>query len=539
MHRDERMGIPGRTASTTLAAAGLILSALLVAASLAGCSPSADGPAPLRVSTTSGELTGIRTAHARQFLGVRYAQPPIGERRWRLPRPIATPSAQVDAGRAGSPCPQTAPVPGDHPAPSEDCLSLNVTTPQSIDDPTGLPVMVWWHGGGYTTGAGSAYDPQRLADRGNVIVVTVNYRLGMFGYLNAPGLDGGGDFGFADQIESLRWIKANARAFGGDPGNVTVFGQSAGSLAACALMTSPAAHGLIDRAILASGSCMLNWPAGALFPEAPAQTPYAGRSESQATSAAAARQLGCAGESEMSCMRGLSTDRLLTQNEDFGNQLTYGTGLLPRDPAEAIADGRRLAIPVITGGTHDEHRSFIGGLLAVQPDAVTRANYPDLVRKSFGDRAPEVLARYPLAGFPSPGVAWATVVTDASWTCPTLRGAQFMSRSAPTFAYEFADTTAPNVNGVTTIPQNAAHATDLPYYFDLGGKNLLTSPRQREIADQMIDYWSSFARDETPHADGAPDMVQATENSHDVLRLGTSSTEVVDVAADHHCGFWG
>ncbi|NED70239.1 carboxylesterase family protein, partial [Streptomyces sp. SID10244] len=176
---------------------------------------------------------------------------------------------------------------------------------RTIDDPTGLPMMVWWHGGGYTTGAGSAYDAQRLADRGNVIVVTVNYRLGIMGYLNTPGLDGGGDFGFADQVESLRWVKANARALGGDPGNMTVFGESAGAMSACALLTSPAARGLVDRAILASGSCMLNWPAGTLYPEVPAQTPYASQPDSQATGVGAAEQLGCTGTAVVECLRTL------------------------------------------------------------------------------------------------------------------------------------------------------------------------------------------------------------------------------------------
>ncbi|NDZ95264.1 carboxylesterase family protein [Streptomyces sp. SID6673] len=541
MHRDDP-GIVLRAASTrNVGAYALVVSIALVVSVMVGCSATSDGSAtgPIEISTTSGDLHGTRTAHVREFLGVRYAQPPVGDRRWTLPEPVTRSSAPVDATRAGSPCTQTFPVPGDHPPPSEDCLTLNITTPRTIDDPTGLPMMVWWHGGGYTTGAGSAYDAQRLADRGNVIVVTVNYRLGIMGYLNTPGLDGGGDFGFADQVESLRWVKANARALGGDPGNMTVFGESAGAMSACALLTSPAARGLVDRAILASGSCMLNWPAGTLYPEVPAQTPYASQPDSQATGVGAAEQLGCTGTAVVECLRTLPAERLLTQNENFSNQLTYGTPLLPRDPAAAIADGQRRAIPVITGGNHDEHRSFVGGLLAMQPDAVTAANYPALVQKSFGSRAPGVMTRYPLDRYPSPGVAWATVVTDAAWACPTLRGARLMSSAAPTFAYEFADETAPDVSGITTIPQAAAHATDTPYYFDLGGKNLLTSPRRRQIADQFIDYWTSFARNETPHADGAPEMIQATGDSRDVLRFGTTSTRPADFATDHQCDFWG
>ncbi|MEE3853122.1 carboxylesterase family protein [Gordonia sp. LSe1-13] len=490
------------------------------------------------METTSGHLRGVATDSGRQFLGIPYAEPPVGELRWMPPEPVDNPDADVNAARPGSPCPQTQPVPGDHPEPSEDCLTLNVTTPRQNSSDTALPVMVWWHGGGYTSGAGSSYDPQRLADRGNVMVVTANYRLGVLGYLGLPGMEGGGNFGLADQIESLRWVRDNAPAFGGDPDNVTVFGESAGAMSACAALTSPASDGLLDRAVLASGSCMLNWPDGALYPGVPAQTPYSSVADNQSTSVAAAEQLGCAGADAANCLRRLPTDRLMAVNQNFSNQLTYGTDLLPQNPADVLRGGDQQQIPVITGGNHDEQRSFVGGLLAATPDAVTAATYPQLVATAFGDRAPEVLTRYPLQRFGSPGLAWSTVTTDAAWACPTLDGARLMSNRAPAYLYEFADETAPNVNQITTIPQGAAHATDIPYYFDLTGTNMLHTPRQHEISDEMIDYWTSFAHDGTPRIEGGVEIPRVDKNTTHALQFGTDATGIEDFAAAHQCDFW-
>lgn len=179
----------------------------------------------------------------------------------------------VDATHPGPACPQQASVGGPDTPTDEDCLYLNVTTPARLDPGTPLPVMVWWHGGGFTSGSGAEYDATRLSEQGDVIVVTVNYRLGIFGYLGLPGLDGGGDFGLADQIAATRWAVDNAAALGGDPTAITVFGESAGAMSACALLTSPAAQGLINRIALSSGSCLLSWPRAACSPAPPPKRP--------------------------------------------------------------------------------------------------------------------------------------------------------------------------------------------------------------------------------------------------------------------------
>ncbi|MFG1646530.1 carboxylesterase/lipase family protein [Amycolatopsis sp. NPDC049252] len=508
-----------------------IAGALAVLLVVTACSSPAPQEPSLTVGTTGGRVHGLATASAREFLGVRYALAPTGERRWSAPQPATAQDGVADATHPGARCSQGTQTAGT----SEDCLFLTVTTPRDQRPGERLPVMVWWHGGGYTSGSGADYDAQRLASRGRVVVVTVNYRLGVFGYLGLPGLAGSGNFGFADQLAATKWAKDNAAAFGGDPGNLTVFGESAGGMSACALLTSPRAAGLVERVAISSGSCFLNWPAGGLFPGTPAQTPYKSLATDQADGVAAANQLGCTGADALPCLRKLPVDKLLPLDAAFSDHLAYGTELLPENPPDAVRAGRIARVPVLSGGNHDEARSFLGGAAMADPSAITEATYPDLVRTAFGDRATEVLQQYPLQRYPTAVEAWSTVITDAAWSCPTLAGNQALARSTKVFPYEFAETHAPNVSQVTVpgMAQGAAHATDTPYLFDLGGKNLLGDAAEAGLGDRMIDYWSGFARTGTP-----PGGVPGTATSTTVLSLTAAGSAPADTGSDHHCGFW-
>jgi para-nitrobenzyl esterase len=206
------------------------------------------------VMTGSGPVRGVRGPAVDSYQGIPYAQPPTGDLRWRAPRPVRPWTTAIDATTPGPACAQNEPgkpagttLPGS----GEDCLYLNVTTPRGQR----RPVIVWIHGGGNTAGTGSEYDATRMATRGDVVVVTINYRLGVFGFFGYPGLSGSGAFGLQDQQAALRWVRANAAAFGGDPGNVTVAGESAGGVDICAQLTAPGSAGLFARAILQSGSC--------------------------------------------------------------------------------------------------------------------------------------------------------------------------------------------------------------------------------------------------------------------------------------------
>jgi para-nitrobenzyl esterase len=523
---DDRPGTGGRVSGAT---------------STAAPTPSAGATGTPTATTSSGRLRGIATGSAHEFLGVRFAKPPVGPRRWTLPEPPDRASGTVDATKPGSPCAQAGAAPGAKATASvsEDCLFLNVTTPKDARPGDRLPVMVWWHGGGFTSGSGSAYDAQRLASQGHVIVVTANKRLGIFGYLGLRGLPGSGNFGFADQLASARWARENAAAFGGDPRNLTVFGESDGGMAACAALGSPAAKGLVDKVAISSGSCGLDWPAGALIPGTPASRPYIPLAESRRRGAAVAKQVKCTGDGALDCLRRLPTKALLPQSQNFGNALAYGTDLLPEDPAKAVEDGHVLRIPVLSGGNRDEERAFHGGAEQAKPGTFTRDTYPRLLRTAYGKDAGAVAKTYPLGRYPTPALAFSTVTTDGSWACPTLRGNRALARRAPVYAYEFADPGAPNVNGVTTkqVPQGAAHATDVPFLFDLQGKDLLRTAAQRELARTMVAYWSSFARDGRPTADGAPAWTRFQGGS-EVQRLAPGEVGRTDVAAEHRCAFW-
>jgi para-nitrobenzyl esterase len=474
---------------------------------------------------------------------VRYAQPPTGERRWTMPVAAAKAPGVVQATKAGPSCAQAGSAPGASAtaSASKDCLFLNVTTPKTMTAGQKLPVMVWWHGGGYTSGSGSAYDAQRLASRGNAIVVTVNYRLGVFGYLSLPGLAGSGDFDLADQIMATRWARQNAAAFGGDPGNITVFGESAGAMSACALLTSPQASGLVDKVAMSSGgACQLSWPQDGLVPGTPPQTPYVDLADGQKLGTAEAKTLGCTGASALSCLRGKPTADLLKIFPDFADVLAYGTPLLPQNPATAVQSGQVLQVPVLSSGNHDEERAFVGGAQKVKP-FLTAQTYPGYLKQAFGASAAQVAQQYPLSAYPSAAIAWSTVITDSSWACPTLAGNAALARhGSAVYGAEFDDPNAPDVNQAAsrTFDPGAAHASDIPYLFDVTGKNLLASPGQQALSNAMIDYWTSFARTGTPAAAGEPGWPKLSGTSGPTLQMNPAGIKTVDVSAEHHCAFW-
>ncbi|GAB3285028.1 carboxylesterase/lipase family protein [Kineosporia babensis] len=483
---------------------------------------------PLTVETSSGRLEGLADGPVRKFLGVRYAQPPTGERRWTLPVMAERAEGTVDAQQSGARCTQ-----GETGA--EDCLFLEVTTPAKAEPGQKLPVMVWWHGGGYTSGAGSDYDAARLAERGNVMVVTINYRLGVFGYLSLPGLEGSGTFGLADQILATRWTKQNATAFGGDPANITVFGESAGAMSACAFLTSPEAEGLVDKVAMSSGgSCQLSWPENGLVVTAAAQTPYVSLKDGEKLGAAQAKKVGC---QKIACLRRSSAEDLLKISPQFHDVLAYDTPLLPADPAQAVTEGKTPPIPVLSSVNRHEARAFVGATV----QEFTELTYPSYVAAAYPGKETEVLGEYPLEKYGSAALAWSALITDSSWACPTQSGnTALATNGSPVFAGEFADPDAPDINRIASkgFDPAAAHGNDLPYLFDLAGKNALADDQQQDLADTMIEYWSSFARTGVPTAAGQPDWPQFNGPNAETLRLQPDDVDLIDFATEHNCAFW-
>nr|WP_233594957.1 carboxylesterase family protein [Amycolatopsis sp. WAC 04169] len=337
------------------------------------------GESPV-VRTDSGPVRGVSADGYRSFQGIPFAAPPVGDLRWSPPRKPASWSAVRDASRPGPRCAQGAGL-GSPPSEAEDCLYLNVISPAKAERKP-RPVLVWVHGGSFTSGAGSDYDFKRMALGGDVVVVTVNYRLGVFGFFGHPELGrDSGVFGLQDQQAALRWVQRNARAFGGDPRNVTLFGESAGAMSTCAQLTSPSAAGLFHRAIIQSGPCTLTWPDGGFFPGVPAGSPYLPRTDVEAMGAEAAKKLGCA---DVACLRRLPVKDLVSQ--PFSTP-AFGTGLLPEHPAEALKAGHFARVPVLTGVTRDEARLFVA-LFPGHP--FTEEHYRGLLRTAFGEKAPLV-----------------------------------------------------------------------------------------------------------------------------------------------------
>jgi para-nitrobenzyl esterase len=422
---------------------------------------------PLVVRTADGLVRGFRKEGAREFLGIPYAAPPTGANRWRPPRPARPWRGIRPATKPGHVCAQIGSIATGEPVTStfENCLFANVYTPRAVQGQRPLPVMVWIHGGGFTGGAGSIYDGALLAARHDAIVVTINYRLSAFGFLALPSLDAGsprdssGNYGLMDQQAALRWVRGNARSFGGDPGNVTIFGESAGGASVCTLMASPASSGLFTRAIAESGC---------LFPARSRQA-----AERQGT--ALADKLGCTNvATAAACLRRKPASAIL-QAESASNGITAGLSwgpvvggaTLPREPVQAFATGHYLHVPLLQGSNLDEGRFFVGiefDLLRGHP--LTAAQYPKVVTAQFGTaKAPAVLAHYPLSGFASPDLAYAKILTDSEFSCPAL-AADDLARGSGVYAYEFSDPDPPNDFGIKfSFPLGAAHSTELQYVF--------------------------------------------------------------------------
>ncbi|MFI8500247.1 carboxylesterase/lipase family protein [Streptomyces sp. NPDC085524] len=518
---------------------------------LAGAAPppSPQPPAgPLLVETDRGAVRGRAHDGYRTFEGIPYAAPPTGALRWRPPQPAPRWSGVRDAGAAGARCVQLPAIGPGGPSGSEDCLFLNVTAPAPGTlrggSPHRLPVMVWFHGGGFVNGAGDLYRPERLVVRGGVVVVTVNYRLGVFGLFGHPELGGAPALALADQQAALRWVRANAARFGADPHAVTVFGESAGALSVCAHLVSPASTGLFHKAIVQSGSCSTTIPAQSLLPGLGTYEPFVPETRTVADGARAARRLGCDGPAGgvLDCLRRLDA-RTLADPELMQrfSLVPYGNGLLPVEPRRALETGRFHRVPVMQGTTLDEMRIFVAQTLAAYPVA-DGAAYRARLERSFGSAtAQAVEAAYPVSGHPTPALVWAAVLSDASFTCPALRDSGALARHVPTYGYRFADRDAPDFTGLPApagFPSGASHGFELPYLFTLAP----LAGAQRELADRMTGYWAAFARTGSPGTGADPGGVRwpRFRGPDSVLSLapGAEGIRTVDARAEHHCALW-
>jgi carboxylesterase type B len=441
------------------------------------------------VHTAQGDLRGSGT-EIKVFKGIPYAAPPVGPLRWKPPQPAAAWTGTRDAASFGNDCMQKPRPDSRAPAISEDCLTLNVWAPASARP---LPVMVWVYGGGFVDGTSSLpmYDGEALARRG-AIVVTLNYRTGVFGFLAHRGLEAespnhsAGNYGILDTIEALRWIRQNIAAFGGDNTRVTVFGESAGASMLDMVMISPLSEGLFQQAILESPGAMR--PLSTLT-EAEAIADVAGP-DIAALRAMPASQVLALNEKIVPQVRRLTTPRALGPIQDGW--------VVPRTDTQALATGQMQKVPLIVGGNSDEGRLFVKDWPI--NDAAAARTYAE---QNFGNAADEMIALYHLNedAAVKPGLFYAFGDTQFNYGVRGL--ARGMSAVQPkTWRYLF--TRSPG--GEATPP---THSEEIDYVFgNLGAPRFV--PRRpmtaddRKLSDTMMEAWVQFARTGDPNGENTP-----------------------------------
>ena len=465
------------------------------------------------VATRSGLVRGLTLeadASARRandvhiFRGVPFANTTAGEGRFRPPGREAAWDGIRDATANGPVAPQ-APSPleamfGSGPlVTSEDCLNLNVWTPGC--DAGARPVMVWIHGGGFVNGSGTSpwYDGSRFAANHDVVVVTLNYRLGAFGYLHLAGVSDAdpslsSNCGLLDQIAALEWVRDGIAAFGGDPGNVTVFGESAGAMSVGALLGTPSGAGLFRRTILQSGAASNVTPAAA----------------ATRTAGALLDELGLATDDVgIKALREVTADVLLKASDVVGNRGLVDNGLpyqpiidgstLPSHPHEAMRNGASAGVDVLIGTNRDEMRLFL--LLDSSLDGATRDRLADRARPVLGDRSSEVMDAY-IANHPGQPMSevWPDIATDMAFRWPMAQLLAAASGDGRLWAYEFMWPT-PVFGGRL----KSCHALEIPFVFDnldQQGAGMFTGdgPERQAIAEVLNTTWANFARTGDPNA---------------------------------------
>jgi para-nitrobenzyl esterase len=515
-----------RLSAGAVALGVLAAGATATGATAASAATASAGPV---VATAGGAVRGMSTGAADEFLGIPYAAPPVGPLRWRPPQPAASWSGVRDATQFAPHCAQSA-SPFGIASTSENCLYLNVFTPPgSARANHRLPVMVWIHGGALVTGESNDYDPTKLVSNG-AIVVTINYRLGALGFLAHPALashPGGpsGDYGLMDQQAALRWVQRNISQFGGDPRNVTIFGESAGGLSVLSQLASPSAHGLFAKAIVESGAYNLT------------QTPLA---TAEAAGEAFASSAGCASQTA-ACLRSLPVATILANQTATGYTPDIDGQVLTQSIGTALSSGQFNRVPVIDGTNHDEWRLFVAES-ELEGAPVTAANYQAMIASTLGVTpaiAAVIAAQYPLSAYPSPSVALGAVGTDAIFACPALTVDNSVSKYVPTFAYEFNDENAPELFlPPVSFPYGAAHASELQYLFGLPNAVPLSSAQQ-QLSAAMQGYWTNFAKRGFPSSFGEPIWPHFDSVSQQMISLVPPKPQTeTDFAAEHNCGFW-
>ena len=489
------------------------LAALVALLFLSSGATAAGGPV---ASTREGRLEGVSRGGVNAFLGIPFAAPPVGEKRWRAPQPVPRWNGVRAATAFGPACWQAVTPEGFGPwsreyvvqgEVSEDCLTLNVWT--SAPAARRRPVLVWIHGGGFNSGSGAIpiYHGHALAKRG-IVVVTINYRVNVFGFLAHPELskEAGGappaNFGLQDMIAALRWVRENIGAFGGDPAAVTIAGQSAGAMAVHELIASPMARGLFHRAIAQSGL--------------PPLRPLPGLNHAEREGLAFAAEKGA---SSLAALRALPAEALQPKNgSNTGRFMPVVDGrLLPLSPLDALRSGRAADVPVLAGFTADEASA------ASDYGSDDPALLEELLRDNYGPAAERVAALYPAATAAERARSIMEMHRDRWRGTFYLWAKDRRARGrAPLYAYIFSRV-AP---GPQSTRWRAFHSSEIPYVFgtlDAAPERGFTAA-DRAFSERVADYWVNFVRTGNPNGPGLPDWPAFADGERPlVMELGDAA----------------
>ncbi len=493
-------------------------------------------PAPGTVVTDRGAVVGASAGQTWSFKGIPYAAPPVGDHRWQPPQPVACWSDAREATSFGPACPQLSLV-GAYFG-EEDCLTLNIWTPQEPPDGEGRPVMFFIHGGGNIQGGSSAlntdgslfYDGQLLAEKTGAVVVTINYRLGALGLLTHPELSKegahqtSGNYGLLDQIAALQWVQRNIGPFGGDPARVLLFGESSGAVNTCLLLASPLAAGLFTAAIMESGGCWTKTEA-----------------DSEAFGIQYAEAAGCSGADSLECLRARSAEELVQtlpgKVDLIGSPLEYQPNVdgwvIPVDPLEQISAGKHNKVPLIVGSNAHETSIFV-------PLIMTGASYAAAVYDLAGavSVGNAILAEYPVSEYGSPRQAFIALTSDLVFTCAARRvvRAAAAGQSEPVYRYSF--TRGLDNGGLYLKGLGAFHGLELAFIFSfLGANGYVPLPIEIALSESMIKYWGAFATSGVPDAAGEPAWPRYDLVTESYLELADPITAGAGLR-DPQCDFW-
>jgi para-nitrobenzyl esterase len=501
---------------------GLLFMAVTVAAAAVGgnAAPAADPKSVTlspesAVTVTGGQIRGeVPDAHPDiiAFKGVPFAAPPVGELRWRPPAPVVAWQGVRSATASGSACAQRGPG-----TQNEDCLFLNVWAPRKITRP--LPVMVWIHGGGFRIGNGGSTDGAPLASKG-VVLVTVNYRLGVFGFFPHPALTAesgrraSGNQGLLDMVAALEWVRANIASFGGDPKRVTIFGESAGGGAVAALMLVPQAKGLFHRAI-AESPYVHGW-------DRPLSTRAREWAPAEEVGLELGKALGATGNDALAVLRGKTTAEVLKASDEGPLFRWSGTiwapnvdgRVIPDDPVAMYNAGKQHRVPLIAGINDNEGSLFRSRFNISDVNA-----FESYVRRDFASIAPETLAQY---GVKSPDAVAAGLdhlVHDMFFAGPArLQMRAHAKVSSPAWLYHFAQV-PPNQQGKNF---GAHHAAEIAYVFGELAPSTPWTDADRQVSALMMNYWTQFAATGNPNRDGLPDWLRFDKANDTYLTLAAA-----------------